>query len=382
MEISEKGISMLGQEQYLNTLGQVYIDEFLKLGHAIPGHNGPHGHLDTPVRNTAHYLIIYLYLYKTTGKPEYLEVCKTFAEYLCTEQRKSISGAIECMITDKFDHLNGVIGQAWVIEALLYYYDFSHDTKCLECARDIFKSQKYNYEKHAFERVELDGRNIGVDVTYNHQVWFLGCSLPLDKYYPELGIKKISDDFLTNGTARDFRMYRNGDLYHAIAIENPTITKKTIIKALATPVRSLCPQKLDIHYINRGYHIYDVYGFCIIKEHFGDHPFFSSEGYKKAVQHAKDIETFNKRNNAYKYLKKETEFNIYGYGYNSPAFELPYVALVEGFYDKSIAEKTYDIQKKLMLDEQTGLMCRNNADVETWNAKTYEIVRALDLLRK
>ena len=33
---------------------------------------------------------------------------------------------------------------------------------------------------------------------------------------------------------------------------------------------------------------------------------------------------------------------------------------------------------KLMFDDQTGLMCKNNADVETWNAKTYEIVRALE----
>ena len=371
---------MIDQEKYLYTLGELNYASFNDLGHAIPGHNGPHGHLDTPVRNTAHYLVIYTYLYKRTHKKEYANLCKSFADYLCNEQRKSKSGAIECMITDKFDHLNGVIGQAWVIEALLYYFEFSKDIRCLECAKNIFLSQKYNYEKHAFERIELDGRNIGVDVTYNHQVWFLACSSPLEDYYPELEIRKIVEDFLSNGTDRDFRLYRSGDLYHAIAIESPRIDKKKFIKALATPIRSLCPQKLDLHYINRGYHIFDVYGFCILKERYGDLPFFSSRLYKKAVNHAKDIETFNRRNNAYKYIKKEGDFNIYGYGYNSPAFELPYVSVVEGFYSEELCKKTFQIQRKLMFDEQTGIMCRNNADVETWNAKTYEIVRALELV--
>ena len=371
---------MIEQEKYLYTLGELYYESFKELGHAIPGHNGPHGHLDTPVRNTAHYLIIYLYLYKRTGKERYLELCKTFAEYLCKEQSKSKSGAIECMITDKFDHLNGVIGQAWVIEALLYYYEYTKDDRCLVSAKNIFLSQKYNYEKHAFERVELDGRNIGVDVTYNHQVWFLGCASPLDDYYPELGIRSIAEDFLMAGVERDFRMYSNGDLYHAIAIDSKRITKKTVVKALATPIRNLCPQKLDLHYINRGYHIYDVYGFCILKERYGMLPFFSSQNFKIAVEHAKDIESFNRRNGVYKYINHGSDFNIYGYGYNSPAFELPYISLVEEFYSEQLCRETYDVQTKLMFDEQTGIMCRNNADVETWNAKTYEIVRALEKL--
>ncbi|SDB26609.1 hypothetical protein SAMN02910317_01317 [Ruminococcaceae bacterium FB2012] len=371
---------MIGQEKYIFKLGELNYERFKKLGHAIPGHNGPHGHLDTPVRNTAHYLVIYTYLYKKTEKKEYLDLCKSFADYLCTEQAKSRSGAIECMITDKFDHLNGVIGQAWVIEALLYYYALSKDDHCLECAKSIFLSQKYNYDKHAFERVELDGRNIGVDVTYNHQVWFLACSSPLEEYYPRLEMGKIVKDFLSAGTDRDFRVYRNGELYHAIAIESPRITKKTIVKALATPISNLCPQKLDLHYINRGYHIFDMYGFCILKERYGDLPFFSSPIYKKAVDHAKDIETFNRRNKVYKHIKNGVDFNIYGYGYNSPAFELPYVSLVEGFYSEELCKKTFQIQKRLMFDKQTGIMCRNNADVETWNAKTYEIVRFLDLL--
>ncbi len=370
---------MIGQEKYLHKIGELYYKEFKKLGHAIAGHNGPHGHLDTPVRNTAHYLITYLYLYKVTRKQEYFELCKTFADYLCKEQKKSKSGAIECMTTDRFDHLNGVIGQAWVIEALLYYYEFTNDINCLECAKSIFMSQRYNYEKHGFERIELDGRNIGIDVTYNHQVWFLACSAPLDDYYPELEISQIVEDFINIGASSDFRLYRNGDLYHTISsADSSRFSKKNVIKVLATPIRSLCPQKLDLHYINRGYHIFDVYGFCILKERYGYLPFFKSEVYKKAVEHVKDIHTFNKRNGVYKYLNKGTDFNIYGYGYNSPAFEAPYVALVEGFYSEELCQKTFTIQKKLMYDEQTGIMCRNNADIETWNAKTYEIVRALE----
>ena len=99
------------QEEYLKYIADKNLDVFLRQGYATAGHNGPHGHPDTPARNTAHYLVIYSYLYKKTGVDKYKKICDIFASYLYDIQAQSKSGAVKCMETDRFDHLNGLIGQ-------------------------------------------------------------------------------------------------------------------------------------------------------------------------------------------------------------------------------------------------------------------------------
>ena len=174
-------------------------------GYATAGHNGPHGHLDTPVRNTAHYLIIYSYLFKETGDEKYQRICERFVDYLCQMQSKSQSGAIQCMVSDKFDHLNGLIGQGWVIEGLLYYFEIFGDTRSMDVAKKIYCAQKYDSVSHLWHRIELDGTDIGIDPTYNHQVWFAACSCKLAVYDKTLNVDESIRDFLTAGASRDFR---------------------------------------------------------------------------------------------------------------------------------------------------------------------------------
>lgn len=46
---------------YLNKIKKISdegIDKFISLGHAIAGNNGSYNNEDTPIRNTAHWLII------------------------------------------------------------------------------------------------------------------------------------------------------------------------------------------------------------------------------------------------------------------------------------------------------------------------------------
>ena len=73
---------MIKQEEYMRYIAERNYDRFFSQGYATPGHNGPHGHQDTPVRNTAHYLIIYSYLFKNTSSKKYCDICKKFADYL------------------------------------------------------------------------------------------------------------------------------------------------------------------------------------------------------------------------------------------------------------------------------------------------------------
>lgn len=371
---------MTEQEKYMRHVADLNYEKFFCQGYATAGHNGPHGHEDTPVRNTSHYLIIYSYLYKETGDDKYLAICNKFANYLTKMQQSSKSGAMYCMVSDKFDHLNGLIGQGWTIEALTYYHDICKDSKLLDTAKKIFYSQKYDWDLHLWHRIELDGTDIDVDPTYNHHVWFASCSYRLAELCNDSEIDRMIRDFLTLGAKRDFKIHSDGVLCHHINADRQvmkSIHRKAFIKKLLTPIRFLNPKKLDPKFMEYAYHIFDFYGFCMLKEKYGDLPLFSSKEYKLAENCAKNVMYLIKHNGIEAYRKFGKPFNPYGFSYNAFAFEYPYIAKACGFNDLETAEKVLAIQRELMWDETTGMFSRNQPDMETWNARTYEIIRGL-----
>lgn len=371
------------QEEYMKYVADCNYATFYKQGYATAGHNGPHGHLDTPARNTAHYLVIYSYLYKKTREEKYLIICQKFVDYIVALQKQSKSGAIECMKTDKFDHLNGLIGQGWVIEGLMYYYSISKDPRCLRTSLEIFYSQKYDWKLHLWHRIELDGRDIDIDPTYNHQFWFAACSAVLCDYCEDKEIERMILDFINEGSKRDYRIYENGLQKHYCNVNTPAIKtakKKRMIKYLLTPFRRYDPKKLDPRYQEYGYHLFDLYGWCILQERYPELDLFKSDKYLKAVAYAKNIKEINKRNRVDEYLNEGKKFNIYGYSYNCPAFEWPFIAKVNDFVSGNGIDILYKTLQSLMWDNRTGLFNNNQPDIDTWNARTYEIIRYLDKL--
>lgn len=370
------------QEEYMYKVAETNYNRFYKQGFATAGHNGPHGHIDTPVRNTSHYLIIYSYLYKKTKDKKYIMICEKFVDYLINVQISSKSGAMHCMISDSFDHLNGLIGQGWVIEALLYYYEIFKDEKCLNTAKSIFYSQKYDWKLHLWHRIELDGSDIGIDPTYNHHVWFAASSYKLADFCKDDLIDKIIRDFLLYGSERDFQVYQNdGLLKHHVNLNTQILNVvkwKRFIKKILTPISFFNSRKFDFKYMEYAYHIFDLYGFCILKEKYGDLPLFSSKKYIEAEACAKNINYLNRKNGIDRYINYGKPFNVYSYSYNSLCFEYPFVVKKCRFNNPSIVDRLFDIQTKLMWDDTTGMFTKNQPDIETWNARTYEIIRYLE----
>lgn len=368
---------MLPQENYMEKVARMNLERFIEQGYATAGHNGPHGHMDTPVRNTAHYLIIYSYLYKKYKEEQFAKVCKSFFDYLKDCQKQSKSGAIQCMITDRFDHINGLIGQGWVIEALIYYYETFKVEEALIIAKKIFDSQQYKWDKHLWHRIELDGSDIGIDTTSNHNVWFAGCSYKLAKYCNAPEIDAIIRDFLTKGQKVVLNTYSSGLMNHLVACNDPLLKAgrwKRTVRKLLTPLKVLNPRKLDSHYIEYAYHIFDMYGYSMLKSEYGDLPIFNGDDFKKASEFTMNVKRLLKLNHA----DCAEKTNVYFFPYNTPAFEWPYVAKVNGFYDKNIDEQLWDVQNALMYDNGSEMMSRNNPDIETWNARTYEIIKYIE----
>lgn len=375
---------------YIDSIKSVMIDlaesnfsEFEKLGHAVEGHNGPYGHSDTPVRNTCHWCIIFGYLWKITQEERYYSLMNRFADYICSIQRESESGAIECMTTDLFDHLNGLIGQAWAIEALTYAYKATCKKEYLHTAKRIYLSQKYDRTNHLWQRIELDGQNIGYDYTFNHQLYFAAAASMISDCEYDEQLENIISDFL-EGTLIHFNINDDGRICHYVSLPRPAGRKyylRKIIKTIGQPLKVLDPNAFNLDNHEIGYHLFDMYIFALLYKKYYSLAIFHTDKFKKALDYALDIDSLNKSFNSLNFqklsqtpLKRFVKLNKFSYAYNSPAFELPYIAKVFDTLDTIDCEKLWEFQLNWLYDKSKHSFSRNNLDTNTLNARIYEII--------
>lgn len=112
--------------------------EFSKDQHAIAGHNGPYFDEETPVRNTSHWIIIFSCLYKLTSKEIYRIYASKYLSYLFSSDSRPMNASYFCRKNKEKDFCNGLMGQAWVMEALLYYHEVFNHKPSYELAEEIF----------------------------------------------------------------------------------------------------------------------------------------------------------------------------------------------------------------------------------------------------
>lgn len=360
--------------ELITKVADAHLVEFNNDGYALPGHNGSYRNDDTPVRNTAHWLVTLCILKRITQASKYNNAIIKFKEYLMRESNYGSSGAICCMKDDKFDHINGLIGQAWVIEGLLYAYSDGRDKAYLNRAISIFRVQRYNWKKHAWDRIELDGTNIGHDKVYNHQLWFAAAGAKILEYKDIPDIRAVIDDFLIRSKINNFMVYPNGMISHNIGCsDNFFETMKIKVKKLYRQFtgKELKNKGFDQRNYELSYHLFNMYGFALIYPQFSSHEFFSSVKFKRILKFTHNSDNFAQ-------LKKNPRFS---YGYNSPAFEYPFVSQV--FFnniDNQSIKDMLDFQINYCLNKSAYKFEFNTEDPETLTARIYELARWIEML--
>ena len=141
-----------------------------------PGHNGPYHDTETPVRNSGHWLITFSKCYKLTNKSKYKDKVYQLAEYLTTEDARPNGYSFYHRNKKGKDKCNGLIGQAWTFEALTEATKILKDNKYALLAEDIFFQHTFNEECGLWNRLEIDGKILPIDRTFNHQLWFAACA--------------------------------------------------------------------------------------------------------------------------------------------------------------------------------------------------------------
>jgi len=376
IEIAEKGINLLN-----------------KYGKIPGGQNGPYHDPETPVRNSSHWLILFAKLYEIENNSKYKDCVYKLAQFLISEDARPFGYSFHHRNKIKKDKCNGLIGQAWTIEALITSSKILEDEIYEKNAQEVFFQHPFKNKVKLWNRLEINGKILSIDGTFNHQLWFAS-SLVIDKNINNNEVKKRIDSFIDN-ISENLEILENGLIFHNIIRiwEKYFFIKylyKTILKSSSENMKALfyrkhkCRRIRNIEdykkaqiereiYRSIGYHSFNLYAFAILKKYIPDHSFWEGEQFKKTLTYLLSKE-----------YEKKIRYNIYGFSYNAPGFEIPFV-LDTFFSNKNQivikqCEKWINWQFRQTYNSKTALFDRNNPDPLTLTSRFYELTRLSPVL--
>lgn len=349
----------------------------------LGGHNGPYYDFEQPIRNISHWACVFSKYYEITGDILYRSALEKLAEEFLKTDNLVDGRSCVCRIKCGKDKTNGVMGQAWVIEGLLACAKTLGSDLYYNKAVTLFKVQRFDHKYGIWSVIETDGRDFGFDITFNHQLWFAAAGSEIISYKYDEVIDSQIKRFLE--CAKKFLyVHPNGLIFHFLKYTPNFRSWRWFWRTYKGAEQGLNNGKPSLIYKEEGYHLFSVYAFAILFETYSKNEFFQLEKVKSAIMYAFDEDFLRRLSNTdcsldNTHIRKKTDItvNAYGYPYNSPAFELPYISKVFGKRDYSeLINFLIDEQFRITYSETEKRFSKNTEDAETLNARLYELVRA------
>lgn len=336
------------------------------------GVNGPYKTPETAVRNTCHWFLLLKKAFEITKEEKYYAAAKRAIDFVLQQENRPYGYTFFSLKSRLKDRANGLIGQAWVCEALVAASELFSQDVYKRTAQEVFLLHPFDSQVGIWKIIDIDGTEVGFDYTFNHQLWFaaIGASL-IDKTQNGIQIQKQLDVFVES-LPKLLQVDGKGLVRHGI--NRKFLTKQP----LKVQIRQVCkriikklffPKKTE-HYLNPGYHLFNVYGFGILKTHMPHLSFWKSDIMKKMLS---CITT--------DWFLKRLEHNPYTYPYNPPGFECLFVSHVsfseyfEPQHAKEVVAKFIKRQFQITFSRKLMKMCHNTDDPQTLTARSYELVR-------
>ena len=337
-----------------------------------PGCNGPWRNPATPVRNSAHWLITFAWAYEQTGEAHYRHRVGQLADYLISAKARPAGYAFECFTAHPSSRANGLIGQAWVMEALIRATEATGNPHYLEIAREVWLQHSFDEDSRLWCGLEPDGAVQPVHRTLNQQVWFAAMGAHLaTPTHPH--IQRRVEQFMQT-VEQHMMLYPSGllGMHIATASSRHSRWKAVGLRLRAWVRRWLRPSRsypyFDELTCSVGYHAFTLYGFGLLKQSMPEHPLWRSPKLHKALQWSCSA--------AY---KRALRRNPFATGYNPAGFEVPYVqAVFEVLPPSQLMEEArwwLHEQVRRHFNPATGRFDRNTPDAATLTSRIYEATR-------
>jgi hypothetical protein len=342
---------------FLKLTDNALVRQDKRTGAMPSGHNGPYLDPETPVRNTAHWTQSFIAAERLSGEKKYLDAAILCADYLVGPDAPRKNAIYEHRNKQGKDSCNGLIGPAWTIEGLTSAYERFGDRRYLKAASKYFLAHPFSADTYRWQKVEFGGKALGHDMTFNHQLWFCMAGALLGKH-GETDAGQMAKAFL-DSVKGNISTRRNG------RIEHPILPGKAKIKRRLKHMLKAGLYKND-RVKEVGYHSFNLYAFAVLKTVLPDNRFWSTALWNSILGYQDQPE-----------FVELIEISPYGYAYNVPGFEMPFVNEVFGFRRVSgrSSQLWLDSQLSFALNNDQSMLSQGNPDGETLTARVYECSR-------
>ena len=375
-------------KQLIKNISIKFYKELIEKGYIAPGHNGPYNDEETPVRNTAHWLSIFSYLYSETQEKKYYNAVIKCAKYLTSNNARPANATFYCRKNKNKDFSNGLIGQAWIIEALVEAFKILGEKKYLDLASEVFLLHPFDESKGLWKIVNVDGSIRNFDMTFNHQLYFSASGSSVYNLTKNQRIKEMIDVFFGK-LKYNLGIHRDGLIKHSI-IFGETINDR--IKKLGKIIKLVLfdvVKRKNMIYKEIGYQMFNVYAFAILYDNGIGIDFFNGEKFSRILKYTFSDEIFEKlkiNNNKsditnIPIIDNNINVNRYGFAYNAPGFELPYIYVIFkdriDNFNKINIDRIINAQIRLTYDCNKKMFSNNTEDERILTSRIYELVRYL-----
>jgi len=324
------------------------------------GNNGPYKDDETPVRNTAHWMITFLKAYHISTASNFETAARLCLSYLMSREARPMEAVFWHRKNPAKDFSNGLMGQAWTLEALVSAYGHFQEEDILRKAEEVFLKHPYDTHFKAWKTVNVDGSIYGFDMTFNHQLWFAAAGTMLSRYGNKTILSQVQD--FNGAIDKNLECYPNGVIKH-LPIDYLCGSRLAKIKGR---IRALKFKKDYLYHKAVGYHGFNLYALGLIYKQNPSLPIFTSDKFRSALQVIFSAE-----------FKAELDQSPYAYPYNPPGIEIGFALetfghqpKVQGWLQKQFGT-THDFKKNLMSLGQKD-------DPHTYAARIYEATRLED----
>ncbi len=247
--------------------------DYVMTNEPLQGHNGPYNDLETKVRIYSHWSILLIKAFSISGDRKYRDRAIGFINYLFTKKARPYEFTFYNRNSNTKDKCNGLIGQAWAIEALMYANEVLNDLNYIKLAEHIFLLHSFNKALGFWRKREIDGTKLWFDMTFNHQLWFAMAGSLIGNDVISRQINRFMERL-----NRNLQVYDNGLIRHFVyaGISTPIYLVKN--KILNTNI-----SKINLYEKEVGYHAFNCYALSLLKGKYPNHKFWNSRKLKKVL---------------------------------------------------------------------------------------------------
>ena len=265
------------------------------------GTKGPHMALESPERNSAHFLTLVSNVINAgSANPDICRLGMGLVTWLQADDNPYRCGDTFIMRQKKgVDSVNGVIGPAWVVEALVMASQAFNCVNALGLAKRVAAGHRFNWKSGVWCRNDVKNKIYRPDLTLDHQVMFAHAA-------GLCGMLSEVDRFLSACETGLLRVRASGRIHHLAFVGG--------LRCLAARGRYKYQEVANspwVEEVEHAYHIYTLFGLSLLRQFSPSHSFFESERFVRAMRYftAMDMESLR--------------WNPLGFGYNNPFFSLP-----------------------------------------------------------